>query len=449
MKGHNPIDVCLIDDGVNEYPFQIGTLKYNKEIKGNLKIIDRKHYDKHLKSHGTICAGIIKKYAPTARLSSVKILNEKNNRKGTTKQLITALYWCLANHIKIVNLSLGSTYFLDFAAIRDCVNEVAEQGLIMVAASNNNGLFTLPASLTNVIGVKSSDDLHSNPYVFDPYPYDGVDVITSGKHSIPSEQGEVFETNSSNSFAAPFITSRVHGILTENPFFTVEDIKKELYTRSTANESSYNPYLIINTDCMMKKKEYSITAVKDGVHEIRMLSPGNLNGSDPKVRLWSSEFYGAYIHKLLKQMKTVDPPVPVILIRGYLKKEFSIILNHFFHKDKFYSVIVSDHSPDIFDGFEYLSEGIGCSEFFGFIHQKYKCDVIIFASEASDSEDVEHYQFDITIHLLERNASHKKHFVYEYKPQEEIMDVSVYADQKSLSKDVRTTYKSIQKVLTS
>ncbi len=92
MKGHNPIDVCLIDDGVKEYPFDIGTLKYNKEIKDNLKIINRNHYDQHLKSHGTVCAGIIKKYAPAARLSNVKIFNDKNNRKGTTKQLITALY---------------------------------------------------------------------------------------------------------------------------------------------------------------------------------------------------------------------------------------------------------------------------------------------------------------------------------------------------------------------
>lgn len=447
MKAHNPIDVCLIDDGVNEHLFHIGTLKYNKEIKDNLKIINRKHYDQHFKSHGTVCAGIIKKYAPAARLSSVKILNEKNNRKGTTKQLITALYWCLANHIKIVNLSLGSTSFLDFAAIRDCVNEVAEQGLIMVAASNNNGLFTLPASLTNVIGVKSSDDLNSNSYVFDPYPYDGVDVITSGKHSIPSEQGEVFETNNSNSFAAPFITGRVHGILTENPFFTLEDIKKELYTHSISNKSSYNPYLIINPDCMMKKKEYSISPVKEGVHEIRMLSPGNLN--EQKVRIWSSEFYGTYIHGLLKTMNTIDPPVPVILIIGYLRKEFSIALNHFFHKDKFYPVMISDHSSDIFDGFEYLPEGIGCSAFFGFIHQKYKCDVIIFASEASDSNDFGDYPFDITINLSERNDSTKKHFVYDYNQQEEIMDVSIYANHKTLSKDVRRTYKSLQKILTS
>ncbi|WP_025702979.1 S8 family serine peptidase [Paenibacillus graminis] len=447
MKGHNPIDVCLIDDGVNEYPFDIGTLKYNKEIKDNLKIINRNHYDQHQKSHGTVCAGIIKKYAPAARLSSVKILNDKNNRKGTTKQLITALYWCLDNHIKIVNLSLGSTYFLDFAAIRDCVNDVAEQGIIMVAASNNNGLFTLPASLTNVIGVKSSGDLHSNQYVFDPYPYDGIDVITSGKHSIPSEQGEVFETNSSNSFAAPFITGRVHEILTKHPFFTLDDIKTELNNNSISNESSYNPCLMINTDWMIKEKEYTISNLKDGVYEIGMLPQGNMN--EHKVKIWSSEFYGSYIRELLKKMKTVDPPVPVILIRGFLRKEFSIALDHFFHKDKFYPVRISDHSSDIFDGFEYLPEETGFLAFFGFIHQKYKCDVIIFVSEASDSDGFGDYPFDITINLLERNYSNKKHFVYDYNPQEELMDVSIYLDHKTLSKDVRTTYKSLRKVLTS
>ncbi len=149
---YKPVHIAIIDDGVNQKLYNIGELAHNIEITLDLTVCDRADYDTYAPSHGTTCAAIIRKYAPFALLSSVKILD--GNARGMCGQLIKALEWCVDNGIRVVNVSLGTVVYTDFPMLRKAINFAYSKGLIIVAACNNRNIFTYPASHPNVIGVK-------------------------------------------------------------------------------------------------------------------------------------------------------------------------------------------------------------------------------------------------------------------------------------------------------
>lgn len=235
------LNVAIIDDGINESLYHIGYLKYNIEIHKDLKIRDRTNYNTYEYSHGTVCAAIIKKYAPSAILSSIKILDGKTSR-GNKEQLIAAIKWCVNNKIKLINLSLGTTNNKDFYDIKNCINEIAKEGTIVIAACNNKNYYTYPASLSNVIGVRASKTYVEDQYRFEENIIDGIDIIASGVHYLKDFFGREYYTNIANSYAAPLITAKVHKIMIKNPRLTLEQTKRELF-KSALNfkEFSY-PY---------------------------------------------------------------------------------------------------------------------------------------------------------------------------------------------------------------
>ena len=64
---------------------------------------------------------------------------------------------------------------------------------------DNRGIYTLPACLYGVIGVKSSTIYKNGKFKFRWYPFDGIEIMTSGQHTI--EVGEKsFTTKNQNSF---------------------------------------------------------------------------------------------------------------------------------------------------------------------------------------------------------------------------------------------------------
>lgn len=92
-----------------------------------------------------------------------------SERVTYTSWFIDAFNFVLQNGIDLVNLSNGSSDFLDIPFIEK-INELTENGVIIVSAIGNEGPFqgTLnnPGDLTNVIGVGSLDEYLSNVAVF-------------------------------------------------------------------------------------------------------------------------------------------------------------------------------------------------------------------------------------------------------------------------------------------
>lgn len=229
------INVAVVDDGINEKRFNTGELIHNIEINRDCEIHPRSGYDPYEASHGTTCAAIIKKIVPDAALSSVKILSDAT-RKGIRGQLIKAIDWCVENGIDIINLSAGTIDYRDFDGITDCVSKAAEKGLIIVAACNNRNIYTCPASLEYVIGVKCNrkESLGENEFIYNTCTPDGIEMTACSTYKLLDFSGKEKTTSRCNSFSAPTITAAVYKIMADSDVKDICGIRQELMKKSVA-----------------------------------------------------------------------------------------------------------------------------------------------------------------------------------------------------------------------
>ena len=103
-------------------------------------------------SHGTQCYQIFRdKVRSPYRLISIKVLDSMTGT-GTKSALIAALKWCANQEIDLINMSMGTRQFLDFAPIAEAVQELSFA--VIVAACSNQNELTFPACLRQVIGVR-------------------------------------------------------------------------------------------------------------------------------------------------------------------------------------------------------------------------------------------------------------------------------------------------------
>lgn len=220
--------------------------------------------------HGTICAMIIEKYLPHCSMSSVKILNE--NGMGMIGKLRPALEWCMQHHIRIVNLSLGTTHFKEKEVIRDLINHYANCGLCMIAATANSGYVTYPAYLANSVGVAM--DGNEKHYFMD-HDHLGIDVLTSMEHKINVGNGKI-TVQKSNSYAASYITALVGKLFLEKNVFHIEEVKQELRCISEKSdicllggycEPNWISSAVVRSETLKSKAAYYFHTVNEAVRE--------------------------------------------------------------------------------------------------------------------------------------------------------------------------------------
>ncbi len=253
--------MAVIDDGVNEDIYNIGNLIHNIEITRDLIVHQRTSFEPNLPTHGTTCAAIIKKYAPDVSLSSVRVLDDKC--RGLKDQVIKAIEWCLEEEMNVVNLSLGTIHHRDFSAIKRVVNEASRRGIIIVAACNNRDVYTCPASLSSVIGVKHdrSGRIKEGQFKYNTYPFDGIEITACGFHNLKDIRGKIEYVYPANSYAAPLITAEACNLIqTLGNLTTIEDIKLGLQKRSVNFFEEYNPHLYKNIDWVEKAQVFYLAS---------------------------------------------------------------------------------------------------------------------------------------------------------------------------------------------
>jgi hypothetical protein len=226
--------ITIIDDGIHDKLFKNTELIGNYEILHDLTVRQREEYDPYSNSHGTICAAIIQKIVPAAKIISIKITNGSTKR-STKEQLLKALKWCGEHRVPLVNLSMGTIDYRDFAELIEAVNEITRIGTILVAAFHNYNIYTCPASLPNVFGVCHAKGLFTEKqfafYNDSAFLSDNC-IIANSNFQLEDSFGKTHFTGISNSFAAPLITSVISQIINENSELDFCGIKRELLRES-------------------------------------------------------------------------------------------------------------------------------------------------------------------------------------------------------------------------
>ena len=141
------IRIAIIDDMLNK-----------ERIKDTIcveyvMLCDKISHPPNYYSHATISALILSRLCENISILNIVILRNKYQR-GNVDNLIDAIDICISKKIDIISISLGSILMTDSYKIEQAVNRALKERIIIVAAANNDNVFTVPASLTGVIGVR-------------------------------------------------------------------------------------------------------------------------------------------------------------------------------------------------------------------------------------------------------------------------------------------------------
>ncbi len=239
------IGVCLLDTGISDHPDFKGRIQMFVDFISNKKT----PYDDN--GHGTHVAGILcgdgsasggkyKGVAPGCRIIAVKVLDRMGN--GNKEDVLRAFQWILKNYqkyrIRIVNISVGTIYrtWCDHHLLSQGVEELWDQGLVVVAAAGNQGpkpgSITAPGSSKKVITVGSSDMLIGSAGVSGRGPtFECVckpDLVAPGNRITSCLPGGGYGIKSGTSMSTPFISGAIARMMEKDPLLTNVEIKMML-----------------------------------------------------------------------------------------------------------------------------------------------------------------------------------------------------------------------------
>lgn len=204
--------IAVIDGGIEPGLCPNLLPEFDLCVQEDGRVVKRTEREKIITEHGTISARIICMYAPKAELCSLKVFSVDKLRTSIN-QLLTALEWCYQQRIPIIHMSLGSTLWLDYVPLRRIVAKLVQNGQMLIAAHSNSSVYTMPACLMGVLGVETNKIYQNDDYHIVEAGWRQVQIQASSRHKLVAEDGMSFETQVSNSYAAPMITAKVHEIL--------------------------------------------------------------------------------------------------------------------------------------------------------------------------------------------------------------------------------------------
>jgi subtilisin len=221
------VKVAILDSGIDaDHPAVRGPVHgfVSIHVDGSETTLD---YQPHTDEawHGTVCASIIRRLAPSCELYSVKVLGPAAT--GRTSAVAAGLRWALENGMHVVNLSLGTAKRDHFSVLHDLADEAYFRNVVLVTAASNQPAVSAPAMCASVLSVGSHDvpdplRLYANPRPPVEFGAWGIDV------EIPNRDGEWLRS-SGNSLAAPHVTGIVARILGKHPGLTIFQLKTLLW----------------------------------------------------------------------------------------------------------------------------------------------------------------------------------------------------------------------------
>lgn len=226
--------VAIIDEGVSSEFFKgVCDIKSYRIIDSSIRSYTEKSLDPTKHSH--ICARIITNTTQIDNLWCISILDLY--RQSSMSRLRIALEWCLDNKIDIINLSLGSPYALDYNELSPVISRLVESGKIVVAACNNNDTLTIPASISDVIGVKCDKQklLKPGEVIYNENDICGIDITAGSLAPLP--EYDSLPLYDHNSFVTPYVTGVICNMFRDG-VATLHEVRERLIQYKPSNQSA-------------------------------------------------------------------------------------------------------------------------------------------------------------------------------------------------------------------
>ena len=298
----NNIGIAVLDTGICEHP---DFITFENRIAAFKDFVNYKNYVYDDNSHGSHVSGIIAGngyasngtycgVAPKAHIISLKVLDK--NGRGNVKNVLNALKWLLENyhfyHIKIVNISVGSTSYppdQEDSLLVHAVNMLWDEGLVVVAAAGNGG--PMPQSIgtpgisRKIITVGACDDeiSYDNNSYSQNKNYSGrgptlscikkPDIVAPGNHIISCNNVFPNDLFSYSKLSAHYPLQQIyHRNPTQNYAYTYENGKK-------IRENLCSGFYTVKSGTSMA------TPIVSGAIALLLSKYPNLSNKDIKIRL--------------------------------------------------------------------------------------------------------------------------------------------------------------------
>ena len=225
------VRVCILDSGVDTSHPLVGELDSAVSIsvgEGD-EVIAEEDTEGDVSGHGTACAGIVRRLAPEASISSVRVLGA--NFTGSGNVLLGGLRYAIEQGFDVINMSLSTTKKPFATVLHELADSAYFRRTVLVASAHNMPVESYPWRFSSVISVGSHEEPDPLAFFYNPSP--PVEFFGRGVNvEVPWLGGRTL-TVSGNSFATPHISSICALVLSKHPELTPFQLKSVLYL--TAN----------------------------------------------------------------------------------------------------------------------------------------------------------------------------------------------------------------------
>lgn len=262
LNGQN-VTVAVMDTGIVPHPdFGNRILVFKDFCNGREGLYDDNGHGTHVSGiiggNGKMSAGkngicVYSGIAPKVNIIMLKVLDEGGN--GSTAKVLEGMEWLSKMKerygIRLLNISVGmlpSAGQREQKALLEAVDDIWDQGIMVVAAAGNNGpkenSVTIPGISRKILTVGSVDDEEpeGNPHgLIRGYSGKGPteccvvkpEILAPGTNiKSCSRDGKGYQVKSGTSMAAPVVTGALALAFEKYPHLSPGEMKLRLYERA-------------------------------------------------------------------------------------------------------------------------------------------------------------------------------------------------------------------------
>jgi subtilisin family serine protease len=175
--------------------------------------------------HGTMVAGVVHLVAPSAGIMPLKAFRADGS--SNLSDIIRAIYYAADHGASVLSMSFSMSQ--SSRSLQAAVNYALNKGVVVVAASGNDGLKTLvyPASIGGVDGIGSTSNADARS-TFSNFGSGVVALAAPGEGVITSYPGGNYAAGWGTSFSAPMVAGAASLVLQARPSSKPGDVLNAL-----------------------------------------------------------------------------------------------------------------------------------------------------------------------------------------------------------------------------